>query len=306
MNLMHLKYVIEVDKTKNFSKAAENLFMGQPNLSRAIKELEQTIGIEIFKRTPKGIETTEDGADFILHAKKILNDVEKVKKRYTLRNEKKERFSILGPRASYFSQAFVEFSNSLNQEYAMEIIYKETNSNKAVNQVLQGEFRLGIIRYRDIFDKQYKKMFEEKGLSSELIFEFQYRIIVHKDNPIAKLEEISLSELSDYVELCHPDPYVPNVPLSDVKKIEFSSEINKRIYIYERATQFQLLEKVKNSFMLVSPMPKELLDKYNLVELKCSQIDSKYKDVLIYKKGYQFTDIDKKFLSILRNKKIDN
>lgn len=303
MNLMHLKYVVEVDKTKNFSKAAENLFMGQPNLSRAIKELEQTIGIVIFKRTTKGIETTEDGAEFILYAKKILDDVERVKKRYTEKNIRKERFSILVPRASYISQAFVEFSNGLNQEYPIEVIYKETNSSKVVNKVLQGEYRLGIVRYRDVFDKEYKKMFEDKGLSSDLIFDFQYRIIVHKDNPIAKLSEISLAELNNYVELCHPDPYVPNVPLSDVKKIEFSSEINKRIYIYERATQFELLEKVNNSFMLVSPMPKELLEKYNLVELKCVNIDSNYKDVLIFKKGYKFTEIDKRFLTILCDEK---
>ena len=68
-------------------------------------------------------------------AKKILDDVERVKKRYTEKNIRKERFSILGPRASYISQAFVEFSNGLNQEYPIEVIYKETNSSKVVKNI---------------------------------------------------------------------------------------------------------------------------------------------------------------------------
>ena len=49
MNLLHLKYAVEIEKTGSITKAANNLFMGQPNLSKAIKELETEIGITIFK-----------------------------------------------------------------------------------------------------------------------------------------------------------------------------------------------------------------------------------------------------------------
>ena len=92
MNLMHLKYVVEIDKTRSISKAAENLYMGQPNLSRSIKELEQSLQITIFKRTPKGIEVTPDGEEFIQYAKKILADVETVEKKYTQKEKHKEKF----------------------------------------------------------------------------------------------------------------------------------------------------------------------------------------------------------------------
>ena len=61
MNILHLKYAVEVAKTKSISKAAENLYMGQPNLSRAIKELEESLGIIIFERNTKGITVTPDG-----------------------------------------------------------------------------------------------------------------------------------------------------------------------------------------------------------------------------------------------------
>ena len=65
MNLLHLKYAVEVSKTKSISKAAENLFMGQPNLSRAIRELEESLGIVIFERSTKGNSVTEAGAEFL-------------------------------------------------------------------------------------------------------------------------------------------------------------------------------------------------------------------------------------------------
>lgn len=71
MNILHLKYAVEVEKTRSISKAAENLFMGQPNLSRAVKELEESLGITIFKRTSKGILITPQGEEFLQHAKKF-------------------------------------------------------------------------------------------------------------------------------------------------------------------------------------------------------------------------------------------
>lgn len=108
MNLMHLKYVVEIDKTRSISKAAENLYMGQPNLSRSIKELEQSLQITIFKRTPKGIEVTPDGEEFIQYAKKILADVETVEKKYTQKKSIKKIFHFRA-RASYIGYSFVEF-----------------------------------------------------------------------------------------------------------------------------------------------------------------------------------------------------
>ena len=65
MNLLHLKYVVEVEKTRSISKAAENLLMGQPNLSRAIRDLEQSLGVTLFRRTSKGISPTPEGEEFL-------------------------------------------------------------------------------------------------------------------------------------------------------------------------------------------------------------------------------------------------
>lgn len=299
MNLIHLKYVLEIYKTKNFSKAAENLYMGQPNLSRAIKELEQTLGITLFNRTTKGLEVTEEGEEFVQYAKKILNDVEKIEKIYTYKQEKKERFSIIVPRASYISKAFTNFVSSLSNENALEFIYKETNSYKAINKVLQGEYRLGIVRYKPAYEKYFRELFLDKGLTSEVVYDFKYKVVMHKDNPLATKNTILFDELKNYIELSHPDPYVPTLPFSNVKKTVFSEDIKKRIFIYERASQFEMLSSIKNSFMWVSPIPKDILDRYNLVELECSDLSNEYKDVLIYRNGYKLTKNDTEFLTHL-------
>ena len=136
MNILHLKYATEIAKTKSISKAAENLYMGQPNLSRAIKELEEHIGITIFKRTSKGITVTDDGEEFLRYARRIIAQVEQVEDIYINGKRKVQQFSASVPRASYISDAFTEFSKKINTGSPAEFFYKETNSMKTINNVL--------------------------------------------------------------------------------------------------------------------------------------------------------------------------
>ena len=116
MNILHLKYAVEVAKTQSISKAAENLYMGQPNLSRAIKELEESLGITIFKRTSKGITTTPDGDEFLQKARRIVSQVEEVEEIYRNGRVKKQTFSVCVPRASYFSHDYSNQTDNLNGE----------------------------------------------------------------------------------------------------------------------------------------------------------------------------------------------
>ena len=126
MNIQHMKFAVEVANTRSISKAAENLYTSQPNLSRAIKTLESELKIKIFKRSPKGLETTIDGEEFLLYAKNALAQIKRIESIYETRNEKKLRLSVSVPRASYFSYAFAEFSKGLDEQSHAEIVYKET------------------------------------------------------------------------------------------------------------------------------------------------------------------------------------
>lgn len=297
MNILHLKYAVEVAKTHSISKAAENLYMGQPNLSRAIKELEESLGITIFKRTTKGITTTPDGDEFLQRARRIVAQVEEVEEIYQNGRNKKQTFSVCVPRASYFSRAIAQFSKSISLDSPAEIFYKETNSMRTVNNVLRGDFDLGIVRYLSSFEKYFKEMFAEKKLDSETVAEFSYLLLVPRESPLAKKDDVTLEELRDYIEITHADPYVPSLPLIDVKKAELSEYVDKHIYVFERASQFELLQSDPRTFMWVSPVPQSLLDCYGLVVKKCSANTKVYKDVLIYRKDYRLTELDKQFIT---------
>ena len=151
MNLLHIKYAVEVAKTKSISKAAENLFTAQPNLSRAIKDLEESLGIVIFNRNTKGITVTPDGEEFLQYAKKIITQIDQVEDLYKNGKRNKQTFSVCVPRATYISNAFAEFSKNIDTSSPAEIFYKETNSMRTIKNVVNEEYNLGIIRYQTVF-----------------------------------------------------------------------------------------------------------------------------------------------------------
>ena len=297
MNIQYLKYAIEVAKHKSISKAAKELFMGQPNLSRAIKELENDLGITIFERTSKGISPTPDGEEFLQYAKRILLQIDEVEDIYRVGKKKKSHFSACVPRAGYIAYAFAELSKNIDTQNSAEIFYKETNSMRTINNVVKGDYNLGIIRYQTTFEKYFESLFLEKNLVAETITEFSYVLAMSANNPLAQKERIRPSDLSEYIERAHADPYVPSLPVIDVKKAEMSEFVDKRIYVFERASQYMLLERVPNTFMWISPIPDEMLDQHNLIEKECSFSNKKYKDVLIYRKDYKLSDLDKMFIA---------
>ena len=297
MNLLHLKYAVEVEKTKSINKAAENLYMNQPNLSRAVRELEETLGISIFNRTPKGISVTPQGAEFLLYAKSILRQVDEIEALYKEDKTKKQTFSISVPRASYISSAFVEFAKHIDQTKPAELFYKETNAIRAIKNILTADYKLGIVRYQQIYDERFKNLLAEKGLAWELLYEFRYIAAMAKSNPLSSKDDVSYEDLESFIEIAHADPYVPSLPLAKVKEEEYSDAIDKRIFVFERGSQFDLLQRVPNTFMWVSPIPQHILDKYDLVQIPCHSDKRVYRDVLIYPKGYVLSDLDKLFIT---------
>ncbi len=293
-----MKYAVEVARLGSLGKASETLLIATPNISRSIKELESDLGISIFERTTKGMELTPEGEEFINFAKRILGQIEQVEDFYKNGTAKKQEFSISVPRACYISEAFAEFSKSLTGD-AAEIFYKETNSQRTIRNMLEHDYKLGIIRYAENYDRYFKSMLEEKDFQYELVTEFTYSLLMSADNPLAKKENISIDDLKDYIEIAHADPYVPSMPLSKVVKEELSDNINRRIYIFERASQFDLLSMNPETFMWVSPAPQSLLERYNLVQKKCKENKRVYKDLLIYKNGYKLTKLDRQFITAL-------
>ena len=298
MNILHMKYAVEVARLGSLNKAAETLLIAQPNISRSIKELEADLGITIFSRSAKGTVLTPEGEQFIGYAEGILKQIEQVEMLYKHGSPKKQKFSVSVPRACYISAAFAEFSKGLGKD-AAEIFYKETNSQRTINNVLNNDYKLGIIRYAENHDKYFKTMLDEKGLNYEMVAEFSYVLIMSRDHALANKENITFNDLVPYIEIAHADPYVPSLPLAKVVKEELPENIDRRIFVFERASQFDLLSENTQTFMWVSPASRKVLERYGLVQRKCAENKKIYKDVLIYRDGYKLTRLDKQFVTAL-------
>lgn len=301
MNILYLKYAAEVAKCGSISKAAEKLFVAQPNISRAIKELEGSLGITVFERNAKGMSLTPDGERLMRYAGGILTQIEEVEEVFRGGESKKLKFSISVPRASYISRAFAGFTAKLPADVPVEILYKETNALRAINNVLNSSYRLGIIRYAERHDRYFKDMLEEKGLAYELVTEFSYRLIFHREHPLTAKETVTEADLTKYLEIAHADPFVPSLPLAEVRKEELSEGGNRRVFVFERASQFDILSVNKEAYMWVSAVPEDLLARYDLVERECADHQKIYKDMLIRQSSYRLSPLDKAFITELCN-----
>ena len=132
MNLLHMKYAVEIAETKSINKAAEKLFVGQSALSRAIKELETSLGVTLFERSAKGMFPTPDGEVFVRYAKTVLKQVDAIENMFSDDHAARTQFSISVPRASYISDAFAKFSKLIGKDTEAEFFYKETNALRAI------------------------------------------------------------------------------------------------------------------------------------------------------------------------------
>lgn len=299
MNIQYLKYAVEIAKRGSINKASEELFVAQPNLSRAIKELEKELNIVIFDRNAKGMTLTPDGERLIQYGKRILSEIDAVERTFKNPDGNRKRFSVSVPRASYIGEAFAAFTLTAVKENDVEIMYKETNSSRAIKNIQEENYNLGIIRYAEGYDRYYKQTLDDKDFAYELITEFRYVLIMNKNCPLAKQDEILYSDLENYIEIAHADPYVPSLPLAAVKKEELPDNIRRRVFVFERASQFEVLSANTAAFMWVSPVPDDTLERYGLVQRICKENVKVYKDVMIRKKSYEFSDLDKAFITEL-------
>ena len=149
-------------------------------------------------------------------------------------------------------------------------------------------------------------MLDGKNLKYRPLWEFEYRLLVNKDSPLAKENPdgiVKYSDLEDYIEIVHVDLSVPSLSFSKVSRSSVSEHRKKRIYVYERGSQFDLLGNLHNTYMWVSPVPKSCLEQHAMVQLKCDVPYKVNKDVLIFPKGYSLSKLDEQFIAELERVK---
>jgi hypothetical protein len=121
---------------------------------------------------------------------------------------------------------------------------------------------------------------------------------MREDSALTALDSIRFPDLHQYIQIAHADPYVPSLPLSAVKNEELP-KMPRRIFVFERGSQFDLLTENPETYMWVSPLPERILQRMHLVQRKCADNQRVYRDVLIRRRDYSLTELDKRFITEL-------
>ena len=257
------------------------------------------MGISIFRRTSKGVAPTEKGEEFLLYAKKILTQIERMEALHKPASGDCQRFSICIPTGSYISHAFTHFVSELSAEKDMDIRIKESNSLETINSVANGEFNLGIVRLPSHYSQYFQEYFKEKDLLNQLIWEYDYLVLMSREHPLAAAEEVTYQALGSYIEISHEEIAVPYLQTEEIGRTDYTEHDRRRISVHERSSQFDMLSLVKTAYMWVSPVPEEMLGRYNLVQRRCRRDNHTFQDVLVYPKDYTLTLLDRKFIDTL-------
>ena len=303
MNTLSLKYVLEIEKAGSISQAAQNLFMAQPNLSKAVKDLEHELGYSIFKRTSSGVTVTERGNEFLFHARKMVEHIAEIEKLSRRTDAERTLFKISIPRGSYIASGVTAFVGELPIESGLDVTVNETNTLRTISNVADRGYNMGIIRYNVEDEGVFYSRLKNNKLESETLWEFEYVLVMSQEHPLAKKEKIYAEDLQDYIKITHAD--IENHRELDHKNSSTGGKPEKTIYVYERGSQFDLLTNVPTTYMWVSPIPESVLEKNGLVQRVCTDQDNRYKDVLIYRQDYKLGEFDKLFQKKIYEAKVD-
>lgn len=302
MNTQLLNYALEIEQSGSITKAAQNLSMAQPNLSKSLHELENQIGFQIFERTPYGMQTTDKGGVFLTHAKNILEQMDEISKIGNPDSHSLQYFRVSIPRGSYIAGGCTDFISELNPEDNIAVTIYETNSIKAIHNVAYEKFNLGIIRYQKIYENYFLDYLASKQLQHKPVWTFKYVVLMSANNPLANKPHLQSEDLSEFIEISHGDTDIPYLHPKHTENQK--SENQKHIYVYERGSQFDILTNIVSTYMWVSPLPESYLKKYNLVQRTCSFPDNTYQDNLIFRNGYRFNKLDNLFCKTLHESRV--
>lgn len=197
MTLQQLRYVTAVADHGSMNEAAKMLYVSQPSLSGAVKELEEEVGIEIFKRTNKGVLLTPEGEEFLGYARQLLDQYQLLEDRFVRRTQVKKKFSVSMQHYSFAVKAFVE----LVKQYGMdeyEFAVYETKTGEVISNVRNFRSEIGIL-YENAFNRQaINKLLKENNLEFQKLFTCGTYAYLWKGHPLASNREIRMEELAEY------------------------------------------------------------------------------------------------------------
>lgn len=238
MTLQQLNYVLTISEYGSMNRAAEKLYISQPTLSLAVKDLEEELNIKIFKRIPRGVILTKEGNDFIIRARQIYQQTELLKNRYADKKEIKRTFSVSTQHYSFATKAFVEMVKKYDTSI-YDFAIKETRTMEVINDIEKLSSEIGIL-YLSNFNRKYiMKLFDEADIEFHHLTNCDAFVYIYRKHPLAKNRSITFEELQDYPCLSFDQGSVDSLYLAE--EILGENEYKRTIKTNDRATMLNLM-----------------------------------------------------------------
>lgn len=297
MNITELRYLVAIMECGSVSAAAKRLYAAQPNVSKALKNLEEEYHLRIFERSSTGMIPTEQGRHFIEQAERVLREVDRLDQSVQEAQERCAELRVMIPHATYASYAAVDYLEKVSSIERIHIHIREGGSMEALDFVLRRGYHLALLRYAAEDDDHYIHYCARRGLKMEPVMEFEYRLLTNRDGPLAKHEVKDLAELNHYMEILHDDFQLPGEDGGD--GVRWHVNDSRRIHVYERCSQFSILQQLPSAYMWASPMPQRALDQFHLVLKKCPAQRQVMRDVLVYPDHGALRSEEQAFIDLL-------
>ena len=197
MTLTQLRYAIMVANSSSMNEAARNLFISQPSLSTAIKELEDEIGVELFRRTNRGISVTPEGEEFLGYARPVVEQYALIESKYVAKEQTKKKFSVSMQHYTFAVSAFVQLVKQFGMD-EYEFAIHETRTYDVIQDVKNFKSEIGILYINDFNRNVLTKLFHESNLEFHPILECSIYVYMWKGHPLAGQEMITLEDLREY------------------------------------------------------------------------------------------------------------
>lgn len=282
LNLTVLEYVTEVAKCGSISKAAQNLFISQPHLSNQIKAAEQQLGVDLFRRSAKGMFLTEEGRLFVQEAQSILSEVDALQNRIQVKPEKAIRSSISVTRSYQVNRCITQFINEHADKSSLALHIKETNPFQVVQDVYTKEAELGVLHIFDAQKEYFLNSFQAHSLVYQNHYQRSFLIAISEKSPLAKEKHIYKKMLEDYIIVMYGDYEIPSASYETIAKVSNIPLSHRRIYAYDRATAMEILNRCPNTYMWITGLHMDTLEQYHLKLRQCEDVDVKNLGYSIY------------------------
>lgn len=291
MTLAQLRYAITVAGASSMNEAARKLFISQPSLSAAIKELEEEVGVELFKRTNRGISVTLEGEEFIGYARQVVEQYNLIESKYILKENTKKKFGVSMQHYTFAVKAFVEMVKQFGMdEYEFEI--HETKTYDVIEDVKNCKSEIGILYLNDFNKKVLTKLFHQSAVEFHELLKCHIYVYLWKGHPLASKKEITLEELEEYP--CLSFDQGQNNSFYFAEEVLSTYDYKRLIKANDRATFLNLMIGL-NGYTLCSGIMCEELNgsDYCAVKLKSDEIMT---IGYISRKGVPISPLGKKYL----------